>query len=208
MLELLEAGGWVMLPLLLAAVVATAVVLERLWALRRSRIAPPHLTAQLWGWLRAGTLGEERLEAVRLGSPLGRLLVLGLGLSGEPVEILRERLEDAGRQTAQELGRYLNTLGTIAAVSPLLGLLGSVLGIMRAFTRISVHGAGDPRLLAGGVAEALVSTAAGLSVAIPSLVAYRLLRGRAQELTLRLEHEVGAFLDAVRRRRTDEDRGP
>jgi biopolymer transport protein ExbB len=201
MLELLEAGGWVMLPLVLAAIVATAVVLERLWALRRSRIAPPHLTAQLWGWLREGTLSEERLESVRLGSPLGRLLVLGLGLSDGPPEVLRERLEDAGRQTAHELGRYLNTLGTIAAVSPLLGLLGSVLGIMRAFTHIAAHGAGDPRLLAGGVSEALVATAAGLAVAIPSLIAYRLLRGRVQDLTMRLEHEVGAFLDALRRRR-------
>lgn len=203
MLELLEAGGWVMLPLVLAAIVATAIVLERLWALRRARVAPPGLTAQMWTWLREGSLSEERLETVRNGSPLGRLLVLGLGLSGDPPEIRRERLEDAGRQTAQELGRYLNSLGTIAAVSPLLGLFGSVLGIMRAFTRIAAHGAGDPRLLAGGVAEALVATAAGLSVAIPSLVAYRLLRGRVQDLTLRLEHEVGAFLDAVRRRRAE-----
>jgi biopolymer transport protein ExbB len=204
MLELLEAGGWVMVPLVLAAVVATAVVIERLWALRRRHVAPPHLTAQVWGWLSEGTLGETRLESIRLGSPLGRLLVLGLTLSGEPAEIVRERLEDAGRQTAHELGRYLNTLGTIAAVSPLLGLLGSVLGIMRAFTRIAAEGAGDPRLLAGGVAEALVATAAGLTVAIPSLVAYRLLRGRVQELTVRLEYEVGAFLDAVRRRRGEE----
>lgn len=204
MLQLLEAGGWVMLPMVLAAVVATAIVLERSWALRRTRIAPPRLTAQLWSWYREGTLSEERLEALRTESPLGQLLVLGLQLADEPPEVRRERLEDAGRHTANELGRYLNVLGTIAAAAPLLGLLGSVLGIMRAFTHIAAHGAGDPRLLAGGVAEALVSTAAGLTLAIPSLVAYRLLRGRVQNLVLRLEHEVGAFVDAVRRQRAGE----
>ena len=106
-----------------------------------------------------------------------------------------ERLQDAGRQVVHELDRFLNTLGTIASIAPLLGLLGTVTGIIRSFTAINQGAIGDPRLLSGGISEALITTAAGLMVAVPALVAYRLLRGRVDALALELERETIAFVD-------------
>lgn len=200
MLAVIESGGWIMLPLLFCSIVSVAITLERLWSLKRTRVIPPHLLAQIWLWIKNDELTEERLEAIRVGSPVGRILTAALMHWGEDMTTIKERMEDTGREVSHELYRYLNTLGTIAGISPLLGLLGTVIGIMRAFASIEAHGAGDPRLLAGGVAQALITTAAGLTVAIPSLVSYRLLRGRADGLVLAMEQSALRFMDSLRGR--------
>jgi len=199
-LAVIESGGWIMLPLIFCSIVTAAITLERLWSLKRNRVIPQHLLAQIWLWIKNDELTEERLDAIREGSPLGRILAVALVHWGEDLTEIKERMEDAGREATHELYRYLNTLGTIAGISPLLGLLGTVIGIMRAFASIESHGAGDPRLLAGGVAQALITTAAGLTVAIPSLVAYRLLRGRADGLVLSMEQSALRFVDTLRSR--------
>ena len=147
--------------------------------------------------MEANQINDKVIAALEQNSPLGKLLAAGLANRDRPREVLMERLEDAGRHVVHELERFLNTLGTIAGVSPLLGLLGTVTGIIKAFNAINAGGAGDPRMLSGGIAEALVATAAGLCVAIPSLVAYRYLRGRVERIVVEMEKHALRLADAV-----------
>lgn len=197
MLEIVQAGGWMMLPIIACSVVAVAIVLERLWALRRTRVLPPDITAQSWHWLRNRELEPEHLQALHESSPLGQVLAAGLARRFGTREVLKETIEDTGRHVVHELERFLNPLGTIAAISPLLGLLGTVSGMIRSFTAITSEGVGNPAVLAGGISEALITTAAGLTVAIPSLIAYRYLRGKVDTLVVDIEKESIRFLDAV-----------
>ena len=197
MLEIVKAGGWVMLPILLCSVVATAIVAERFWTLRRRRIAPDNLVVQIWNLARSGQLGEDRLRGLRKSSPLGRILAAGLANMNHSRELMKESIEDVGRHVVHDLERYLNTLGTIAAITPLLGLLGTVLGMIRVFTVITTEGVGNPGVLAGGIAEALITTAAGLIVAIPSLLFYRYFRGRVDELVVTMEQEAIKLVEAL-----------
>ena len=175
MYELVKAGGWLMLPIIACSIVALAIILERFWALRGERVVPKHLVAQIWQLHRKGKLTGAHLSTVREGSPLGRILAAGLTNRMHSKEIMKESIEEVGRQVVHELERYLNTLGTIASVSPLLGLLGTVIGMIKVFTAITSAGVGNPAVLAGGISEALITTAAGLSVAIPSLMFHRYL---------------------------------
>lgn len=197
MLELIKAGGWVMWPILLASVIAMAIVVERFWSLQRKRIAPDNLVAQVWQWLRGGQLDDARLQALRAGSPLGRVLAAGLVNRRHDRAIIRESIEEAGRLVAFELERYLNTLGTIAAVSPLLGLLGTVFGMIQMFSALKTAGAGDPAELAGGIGQALITTAAGLLVAIPALYFYRYFRGRVDALVITMEQEALKLVEVL-----------
>jgi biopolymer transport protein ExbB len=201
MLEIFRAGGWVMWPILFCSVVALGIVLERAWTLREPRVIPSHLVAQVWQLLKANDLGIDKIESVRASSPLGRVLAAGLALRDAPREIMKERIEDIGRHVAHELERYLNTLGTIAAIAPLLGLLGTVTGLIQVFTVITEEGLGNPASMAGGISEALITTVAGLCVAIPALVAYRFFRGRIAELVVRMEEEAIRLIDALHQRR-------
>ena len=197
MLEIIKAGGWVMWPLILCSATALGIMLERAWTLRASRVIPSHLVAQVWHMLRSGELNDERIAQVRDSSPLGRVLAAGLTLRDAPRALMKERIEDVGRHVGHEMERYLNTLGTIAAISPFLGLLGTVSGLIRVFGAITEAGLGNPALLAGGISEALVTTFTGLAVAIPSLIAYRWFRGRVVELVLMIEQEVIRLVDAL-----------
>ncbi len=190
MLEIIEAGGWVMGPILACSVAALAIILERAFALRRRRVIPAGLVARVWELLKGGRLDANALREIARGSPLGRILAAGLSNRNQPREVMKETLEDVGRQVVHELDRYLNTLGTIAAVSPLLGLYGTVLGMIKVFTAISEHGVGQAGVLAGGIAEALITTAAGLTVAIPALMFHRYFRGRVDGLVLHMELET------------------
>ncbi|WP_200179734.1 MotA/TolQ/ExbB proton channel family protein [Ectothiorhodospira mobilis] len=203
MFELVKAGGWLMLPILACSVLALAIVLERLWSLRRRRVVPPRLVVQIWQWLQAGELDDTRLRALREGSPLGRILASGLVNRGHSREVMKESIEDTGRQVAHELERFLNTLGTIAAVTPLLGLLGTVLGMIQVFSVITAVGVGDPGELAGGISQALITTAAGISVAVPSLVFHRYFRGRVDELVLEMEQEAIRLVEVLKGERGD-----
>lgn len=192
-----------MLPILACSVLALAIVLERLWTLRRRRVVPPRLVVQIWQWLQAGELDDARLRALREGSPLGRILASGLVNRVHSREVMKESIEDTGRQVAHELERFLNTLGTIAAVTPLLGLLGTVLGMIQVFSVITAVGVGDPGELAGGISQALITTAAGISVAVPSLVFHRYFRGRVDELVLEMEQEAIRLVEVLKGERGD-----
>ena len=197
MLDLVHSGGWLMVPIILCSIAATAIVGERLWSLQRERVAPAGLVANVWELVRAGELTEERVRELHRESPLGRILAAVL-VNGEfDREAMKESIEDVGRHVVHELKRYLDTLGTIAAITPLLGLLGTVIGMIRVFGVITAQGVGEPRLLAGGISEALITTAAGLTVAIPSLLFHRFLRGRVDELVLTMEQEALKLVAAL-----------
>ncbi|MEO8315985.1 MAG: MotA/TolQ/ExbB proton channel family protein [Pseudomonadota bacterium] len=196
-LELVLAGGPFMWPILLCSVMASAIIVERLWTLQRRRVAPPDLTRRIWALVEAGQANDKVIAALEINSPLGKLLATGLSNRHRPRAVLMERLEDAGRHVAHDLDRFINTLGTIAGVAPLLGLLGTVTGIIKAFEAIHTQGLGDPRILSGGISEALLTTAAGLLVAIPSQVAYRYLRGRVESIVVQIEKDVLRFAEAL-----------
>lgn len=183
--------------IILCSVIAVSIVLERLWSLQQRRVIPPDLTRRIWALVEAGQVNDKVIAALEVNSALGKVLATGLANRHRPREVLMERLEDAGRHVAHDLDRFLNTLGTIAGVSPLLGLLGTVTGIIKAFNTIYTGGLGDPRALSGGISEALLTTAAGLLVAIPAFVAYRYLRGKVDGIVVQIEKDVVRFADAL-----------
>lgn len=191
MLEIVVAGGWLMLPILLCSVVALAIVLERTWVLRRARVVPHGLLVSIWDQTQQGTQPQAiSLEKLRAGSPLGQILAAGLAAQDRPRQVMKETIEETGRRVAHELDRFLNTLGTIALITPLLGLLGTVVGMIDVFSVITAVGVGSPRDLAGGISQALVTTATGIGVAIPALIFHRYFRGRVDALVLEMEMEA------------------
>lgn len=197
MLELIKAGGWLMWPILLCSVIAMAIIAERFWSLRKARIAPDNLVGRVWQWQKEGRLDAERIHYLRAGSPLGMVLAAGLLNRDHSREIMKEGIEEVGRHVAHELERFLNTLGTIASISPLLGLLGTVIGMIKVFTVITVQGVGNPAVLSEGISEALLTTAAGLSVAIPSLMFHRYFRGRVDDLIVAMEQEALKLVEVM-----------
>lgn len=198
MFELLEAGGWLMLPILLCSVAAVAIVIERFWALRRVVIMPDNLVSQIWQLHRRRQLNDDRIAEIRDGSALGRMLAAGLINRFHSREVMKEAIEDTGRQVVADLERYLNTLGTIAAVSPLLGLLGTVFGMIQVFGVITQAGVGNAGLLAGGISKALITTAAGLSVAIPALMFHRYFNGRVNKLIIAMEEQALRLIEVMK----------
>ncbi|MHB8741724.1 MAG: MotA/TolQ/ExbB proton channel family protein [Sulfuricaulis sp.] len=190
MFEIIKAGGWSMWPIILCSVAALAIIGERLWSMQRKYILPPNLLAQVQQWLGHGEIEPERLAALRDSSPLGKILAAGVANRDHEREVIKDAIEDAGRHTAPELERYLRTLGSIAAISPFLGLFGTVIGMIQMFSGVGQHGIGDPSIVADGIAKALINTAGGLAVAIPSLLFYRYFRGRVNDLLLEMEEEA------------------
>lgn len=189
MFELIKAGGWVMWPIILCSVAALAIIGERFWSLQKKYVAPPNLLAQVKQLLDRDELEPAHLTALRDSSPLGRILAAGLVNRDHDREVVKEAVENTGRHVVPELERYLRTLGTIAAISPFLGLFGTVVGMIQMFSGIGQHGVGDPSIVAAGISTALITTAAGLAVAIPALMFYRYFRGRVNELVLEMEQE-------------------
>jgi biopolymer transport protein ExbB len=199
MWEIVIAGGPVMWPIMLCSVIAAAIILERLWTLQRKRVIPRELTDRVWKLVETRTLNDRHIEALARNSPLGRVLAAGLANRSQGREIMKEVIEDTGRHVVHELERFLNPLGTIAAISPLLGLLGTVTGMIQAFEAITSQGVGDPQVLSGGIGEALITTAAGLIVAIPALIGYRYLRGLVDFLVVEMEKEAMKLVQAMDR---------
>jgi len=197
MLEIVQAGGWLMWPIIACSVVAVAIVLERLWALQEKRVMPVSVANHVVELIQRDQVDAKQIQEVQQSSPFGQVLAAGLAYRHATRDVLKEVVEDTGRHVVHELERYLSTLGTIAAISPLLGLLGTVSGMIRSFTAITADGVPNPAVLAGGISEALIATAAGLSVAIPSLIAYRYLRGRVEGLVVRIEKESMRFIEAM-----------
>ncbi len=197
MWEIVRAGGPLMWPIIFCSIAAVGIVVERLWTLQEQRVMPRGLQQKVWQLVEAGQVTDKVINALTQNSPLGRVLAEGLANRHRPRAVMMERLEDTGRHVVHELERFLNTLGTIASVSPLLGLLGTVTGIIKAFNAISAGGVGDPRMLSGGISEALITTAAGLLVAIPALIAYRYLRGKVDGIVIEMEKSAITLADSV-----------
>ena len=190
-----------MIPILACSIVSMAIIVERLWTLRTRRIMPSNLIPGIWEEYRENRLSPGYLQTLRQGSPLGAIVATALTSQGQGRAVMKENVEQTGRQVVHELERYLNTLGTIASISPYLGLLGSVLGMMKVFSTFSAAGSdlANPAQLAGGISEILIATAAGLAVAIPSLIFYRYFQGRVTELTVRMEEEAVQLIDSITR---------
>ncbi len=203
MLELMKSGGWLMLPILLCSAVALAIVAERFWTLRPSRLAPPNLLPEIRQWLKRGGPDRQQLNTLREHSPLGRILAAGLANAGHGRDIMKESIQETATQVVHELERFLNTLGTIAAITPLLGLLGTVIGMIDVFSAIMIHGTGDASRLAGGISQALITTASGLTVAIPAIFFHRFFMRRVDEVTLSLEQQAVHLVDLVHGDRED-----
>ena len=197
MLELVRAGGWPMIPLLLLSAIALAIIVERFWSLRRKVVLPPGLGAEVRAWASRGKLDPSHIDSLRGTSPLGALLAAALDVRHRPREEIRERVEDVGRHLVHKMERFLNTLGTIAAAGPLLGLFGTVVGMIQMFLGILSHGIGDVNQLAGGIGKALVCTATGMVVAIPALMFHRYFRGRIAGYIVDMEHEAIQLLDTL-----------
>jgi biopolymer transport protein ExbB len=202
--EIVKSGGWLMAPIILCSIVAVAIIGERLWSLQRKRIIPKHLVAQIWQLQSRGVLTSEQISTVRDSSPLGRVLASGLATVNKSREVMKECIEETGRHVVHELQRYMNTLGTIAAITPLLGLLGTVIGMIKVFSVITAEGVGNPAVLAGGISEALITTAAGLSVAIPALMAHRYFRGLIDEFVVYMEQEAIKLVEVIHGERESE----
>jgi biopolymer transport protein ExbB len=196
-LELVTAGGWLMVFIIIGSIVAAAICIERLYTLNPKKIAPPHLLASVWKQLKAGEMDANRLRTLKQSSPLGRILAAGLGNAYHGRDVMKESIQEAASHVIHELERYLNTLGTIAAVAPLLGLLGTVVGMIDVFAEIMAQGTGNASALAGGISQALITTAAGLSVAIPALVMHRYFIGRIDSIVIDLEQETIKLVDAL-----------
>ncbi|MDN5923733.1 MAG: MotA/TolQ/ExbB proton channel family protein [Xanthomonadales bacterium] len=197
MLDILKAGSWPMLPIVVASLLMLGIVVERFWTLRRSAVLPTGLLDEVRALLRARKLDAQHLQALIENSPLGELLAAALSVRRQPRDIIKERIEDTGRHVVHRMERYLNTLGTIALVSPLLGLFGTVIGLIHMFLAVMVSGVGDPMKMAGGIGEALICTAAGLVVAIPAYVLHRYFRSRVGGLVVDMERQAMTLLDEL-----------
>ena len=202
MFELLKAGGFLIWPILLCSVVALAIVIERFSSLRTSTVAPPELTERVGKLLKKGSIDSKTISELEEHSPLGRVLAAGLKNPNQHRVVVKEAVEEAGRHVVHDLEKHLQTLGTIAAITPLLGLLGTVIGMIKVFSAITTFGVGDPQALAEGISEALVTTAAGLSVGIPSLMFHRYFRGRVNELTIDMEQQALRFMKILQRKQS------
>ncbi len=186
-----------MLPIILCSIVAVGIIAERLWTLRPSRITPPHLLGQVWRWIKDKQLTNSKLKELRANSPLGQILAAGLANSKHGREVMKECIEEAAARVIHDLERYLNALGTIAGIAPLLGLLGTVLGMIEIFGSFMGSGMANASQLAGGISTALITTAAGLFVAIPSLFFHRYLQRRVDELVVGMEQEAIKLVEVL-----------
>lgn len=199
MYELFLKGGILMYPIALCSIIAVGIFLERMWVLRKGRVLPRDFLIEVEDLV----LRRKRPEAISLckrdNSSIAHVIRVGIENYGKKRDVIKEKIEEVGRREAASLERYINVIGTIAGISPLLGLLGTVSGMIKSFNIISIQGVADPASLAGGISEALITTAAGLVVAIPSFVIYRYLANKADSLILEMEENSIRMVDLVKR---------
>jgi biopolymer transport protein ExbB len=195
-LSIIQAAGWPIWPLIFASVVSLAIIGERIWSLNTSLVAPKSLLPKVQDWLRQGGVNDEMIANLERHSPLGRLFAAGLRNVASSREMMQEAIEDSGRAVTHDLERFLTTLGTIASISPLLGLLGTVIGMVEIFAALTPSG-GSPAQLAHGISVALYNTAMGLIVAIPSMIFYRFFRAKVDALVMQMEQESIKLVDIV-----------
>lgn len=197
MLEFIKAGGWLMVPIIAFSIIAAAICLERLWALNNKRLVPDDLLADVWTKLKAGQLDNDAVNQLRGDSALGLVLAAGLNNANAGRDIMKESIEESANYVIHDMERYLNTLGTIAAVSPLVGLLGTVIGMIAVFSELMLHGTGNVAILAGGISQALITTASGITVAIPALIMHRHFHRKIDTVVVTLEQEAVKLVDAL-----------
>lgn len=197
MFEIIKSGGWMMFPIILCSIGAMAIVVERFWSLQKKKILPAELLPQVWKLYREKKLDDATLRRLKTSSPLGCILAAGLANSHHGRKFMKDCIEETGRKVAHDLERFLNALGIIAEVSPLMGLLGTVFGMIEIFSALMKHGAGDPSSLAGGISVALITTAAGLTVAIPSLIFHRYFVRLVDDYVIAMEEEALKLLDIL-----------
>ena len=190
-----------MLPIILCSIISISIIAERFWSLRREKVLPNHLVANVWNSIKQDNMKRADIEAISKESALGQILSAGLLNRSESRERIKECIEERGREVVHDLERFLNTLGTISSISPLLGLLGTVIGMISVFAAITQHGVGDPAALAGGISQAMITTAAGLSVAIFSLVFYRYFRRKVDGIVVVMEREAIKMVDVLHNNR-------
>jgi biopolymer transport protein ExbB len=195
--DVLAAGGWLMIPIILCSIAVIAISAERYWTLNPAKIAPRHLLAQVWGWLKNNQLDPGKLRELKQSSQLGQILAAGLSNSRHGREVMKDSIQEAANQVVHEMERYITALGTIAAIAPLLGLLGTVIGMIKVFTAIMLQGTGNAGVLAGGISEALITTAAGLCVAIPAMIFHRFFLRRIDTIVVTMEEEAIKLVDAL-----------
>jgi len=188
-----------MAPIVLCSILSLTIIAERSWTLRRSKVVPDDLGDRVEDWAARHELDRRHIDELRSGSVSGRVLAAGLVNRHRSRHLIKEAIEDTGRHVVHELERFLNTLGTIAGISPLLGLLGTVIGMIKVFSSIMVHGVGDANQLAGGISEALITTAAGLTVAIPSFFFYRYFKGKVEAYVVSMEEQAINLIEAIER---------
>ncbi len=186
-----------MLPIIMCSIVAFGICVERFWTLNAKKIAPPNLIAQVWIWIKNNQLDGQKMRELKKSSPLGEILSAGLSNSSHGREVMKESIEEAASHAIHEMERYLNPLGTIATITPLLGLLGTVIGMIRVFSDIMIQGTGNAQVLAGGISEALITTASGLCVAIPALIMHRYFHRRVDTIVVELERQSIKLVDAL-----------
>lgn len=196
MIALIEAAGWPIWPLIIASILSLAIIFERFYTLRRGQIIPPSLLKNSLENLKRGGMEANALRALADGSPFGRILAAGLRNLNSSRDVMKESLEESGRAVAHDLGRYLPALGTIASVAPLLGLLGTVIGMVEIFGSQTPTG-GNPAVLAHGISVALYNTAFGLIVAIPSMIFYRYFRARVDTLLTEMEQQALMLVEII-----------
>ena len=197
MLETIKEGGWLMIPIFISSVVASAIILERLWSLDAKRISPKNLLPQVWVWLKNDQLDSIKLRKLHLSSPLGHILAAGLINCKDGKDAMTRAIERAAAETIRDLECYLSTLGIIAGVCPLLGLLGTVIGMIQVFGDIMFGVSAISSNLAGGISSALITTAAGLVVAIPAYIFHRYFVRKVELLILSLETESSKLVESI-----------
>jgi len=195
--ELLKAGGWLIIPILLCSLVALTIIVERFLSLNPRKVAPPDLLAQVWTWIKNNQLDAAKIKQLRQSSPLGQILATGLSNSRHGREVMKESIEESASHVVHDMERYLNALGTIAVISPLLGLLGTVVGMIQVFSQLMLQGTGNASAFAGGISQALITTAVGLCVAIPAMVMYRYFNRRIDTIVVTMEQETIKLVDAL-----------
>ena len=197
MYEMVVAGGWLMVPILLCSLVSVAIIIERFWSLSRAKILPSGLLRYVWDLYKSNQLTMDLIIELRSDSPLGEVFSAGLVNRAHGRDVMKDAMEEAGSTVAHEMERFLAALGTIAAVSPLLGLLGTVLGMIEVFTEIMSSGTTATDRLAGGISTALITTAAGLTVAIPSMILHRYFERQIDGMVVDMEHQCSRLADAI-----------
>lgn len=201
MFDIILSGGWLMLPIILCSIAVIAITVERFWSLNPAKIAPRNQLGEVWNLIQTNQMDSDKLKELRRSSPLGRILAAGLSNSRHGREVMKDSIEESASQVIHDMERFLAPLGTIAAITPLLGLLGTVFGMITVFNAIMMEGTGNAGVLAGGISQALITTAAGLSVAIPAMISHRFFQRRMDSLIVTMEQEAVKLVDALHNER-------